>query len=178
MALSKVTVTNIGTCRIAEPLSFAKRSKSIKRAIDNIYGFVHTTKEALQQIDFIDGEPLPKELAPYICAKGSFPEWKKEKPSDIYFVEISSTKEIHFNGFLLQINYLDTAFSERPELMRIFFRLYRETDKQKRAAELAGIPAFAQVTPLERRILLECIRRHLKNCVTICPKSPGGCRVR
>lgn len=155
MATDRVTVTNIGTCRIAEPLSAAKRSKLIKRVQENIYGFVHTTKEVLQQIRFCEGEALPDELAPYISAKGSYPEWQDQEPSDLYFIEISSIKEIHFNGFLLQINYLDNAFASRPELLQLFFRLYRQSDRPKRAAGLAEVPAFAEASLLEKQILLE-----------------------
>jgi tetratricopeptide (TPR) repeat protein len=155
MAAKKVAVTNIGTCRIAEPLAAAGRNKLIKRANESIYGFIHTSKEALQQIAYRDGGSLPKNLAPYLCSRGAFPARKSEGPSDLYFVEISSVKEIHFDGVLLQINYLDNAFASRPNLLQTFFRLHRSTDRPAREAELEQLPEFRQVTPLEARILRE-----------------------
>src|SRR3954447_23229162 len=126
MAAIRVPVTNIGTCRIAEPLGAASRGKHVRRRTENIYGFVHTTKEALQQIGYREGSvSLPEELAPYIAAKGVFPPRQKLEGCSIFFVEISSAKEVYFDNHLLQINYLDSAFTGRSALLRTFFKYRR-----------------------------------------------------
>ncbi len=48
---SLTVITSVGTCRLADPLGAAAKILPIRRDLTNVYGFVHTSKEILQQLD-------------------------------------------------------------------------------------------------------------------------------
>ena len=64
----EIVVTAIGTCRIADPLAAAARMHPMRRNLANVYGFVHTSKEVLQQLDVLDGREIPPELVRFVAS--------------------------------------------------------------------------------------------------------------
>lgn len=154
MSQKDIVYTTIGTCRVAEPLGAAVQTRPLRRNSTNIYGFIHTAREALQQIDFLDGREIPAELGRFLSQDGVLMRSPRPR-TDVFVVEISSAKEIVFDEWLLQINHLEKNFRDRPGLIDAFFRLKGERDPQARLQRLSAVPGFAASDPLERRILLE-----------------------
>lgn len=148
------SVTTIGTCRIADPIAAAEPHLPIRRNMTNVYGFVHTSKEILQQLDVLEGREIPQELARFL-ASGNYEAPVFRDPVDLYIVEISSAKEIHFGDYLLQVNCLDHIFHDRRELLEVFFRHKYAAERPARAAALNLLPDFHLADPLERSFLLE-----------------------
>lgn len=154
LATRILTCTTIGTCRIADPLGAVTQIRKLQRSNANIYGFTHTSKEALQQIDFLEGRDLPPELSSFLSAEGVFPRGPSQVP-DCFVVEISSTKEIRFRDYYLQINYFERTFRERPELYDTFTKLKAERDLERRRQRFEALESFTLASDLEKTVLLE-----------------------
>jgi tetratricopeptide (TPR) repeat protein len=151
---SKTSITTIGTCRIADPIAAAAQHLPIRRNLTNVYGFVHTSREILQQLDVLEGREIPAELVRFI-ASSTYEAPKAREPAAAYIVEVSSAKEVHFDGHLLQINCLDRVFQDRRELFDTLFRHKYPQDREARARALDLLPSFHAADPVERRVLLE-----------------------
>ncbi len=146
--------TSLGTCRLAEPLMAAVDDDHI-RDQTNVFGYVHAAREVLQQIDFIFGGKLPQEYAPFIASAESFPRRRKRETTDLWFVEISSLKELRLESAYLQINHVTRQFSGNKPLLDLFWRLSGEADRPERARALADIEGFADIPDVRRHMLLE-----------------------
>jgi tetratricopeptide (TPR) repeat protein len=175
-----LSVTTLGTCRLAEPMAAAAKLHPMVRNLTNWYGFVHTTKEILQMLDVFEGRELPEHLRRFICSS----EYRSFQPREgaaenLYFVEVSSQKEIHYREWLLQINCFSDVFEKRRELFTTFFKFKYAHERDKRAEALEQLPSFAGVDPVERSILLEgymhvMTRDELKQDLqTIADRIPG-----
>ena len=149
-----VVVTTLGTCRIADPVAAAARTFPIRRNTAGVYGFVHTAKEVLQLMDHLDGRVIPPELVRFVASADYAPPGPRG-PSDLFIVEVSSLKEVCFDGHLLQINCLDRAFQGRRELLDTLFQHKYPADRAMRRERLERLPGFAAADPLEQRILAE-----------------------
>lgn len=151
---SLTVITSVGTCRLADPLGAAAKILPIRRDLTNVYGFVHTSKEILQQLDVFEGRELPPELHRFICSAQYEPPTVRGK-TDLFFVEVSSQKEIHYRGHLLQINCLDRVFQDRRELFDTLFRHKYPQEREARARALEKLASFRDTDPVERSVLLE-----------------------
>ncbi len=150
----EVTVTPLGTCRIAEPLYIASKHCEMQRNMTRVYGYVHTTKEILQLIECMEGQNLPDEMVPLIASE-RYEADTVRTPSDVYFVEISSIKEIHYKNFLLQLNCVNRVFEDHKDIQEIFFKHRRVKEIPERRQLLEQIPAFHTLSPLLKSIMLE-----------------------
>lgn len=148
------TITTIGTCRIVDPIAAAERGLPVRRNLTNIYGFVHTSKEILQQIDVLEGREIPHDLVRFIASAQYAPP-QSRGPSDVYIVEVSTLKEIRFRDHWLQINCFDRVFQDRRELFETFFRHKYPNERETRARALNMLPSFYTTDDTERSILLE-----------------------
>jgi tetratricopeptide (TPR) repeat protein len=149
-----LAVTTIGTCRLAEPMAAAAKQHPMKRNLTNVYGFVHTTKEILQQLDFFEGREIPQHLVRFV-ASAEYKPYQPRGRDHLYFVEVSSLKEVHYREWLLQINCFAEVFEKRRELFTTFFRFKYASERDKRAEALEKLASFASCDPVERSILLE-----------------------
>ncbi len=163
--MSGTRVTVLGTCRVFDPFSILAKRGVVELRNAGVYGFTHYTKETLQQLRVMHGElAVPRALAPYITHKDvpagagdSFgtPENHLDE-TDLLVVEVSSLKEIEFQGFYLQINRLrNQLVGEREELQRWWKRLYdkeaeRGPGRRPRDEFLTG-----DLGPLERDLVAE-----------------------
>jgi tetratricopeptide (TPR) repeat protein len=152
--VAKTSITTIGTCRIADPIAAAAQCLPVRRNLTNVYGFVHTSKEILQQLDVLDGREIPAELVRFI-ASSNYEAPQKREPAAAFIVEVSSAKEVHFDGHLLQINCLDRVFQDRRELFDTLFRHKYAQEREARARALDLLPSFHAADQVERRLLLE-----------------------
>jgi len=107
-------VTPIGTCRIHAPLRGARGAYAFQLESGSVYGFIHSTAEALQLVRYLLGLEAFSESEGFCIFRPGFkvePE-RAVRLSDLYLVEISSVKRIQQGGRFLQINYLYRAFEE------------------------------------------------------------------
>ena len=115
-----LVATVIGTCRVHRPFQYLEKVGLAIVQNRRASHYLHTTKEALQYLRYLQGEEVvPDELAPYVTAgnlKIPGPTMKAFE-SDIFIIEVSSHKEIDYHGIYLQLNYLMTKFfMQRTEI--------------------------------------------------------------
>ena len=156
---NRLTVTTIGTCRLTKPLNRVRKQFPYVLENAKVYGFVHCTKEIIQQLGFLAGElDFPAELDPFIRNEECQLDRSLERPqSQVYLVEVSSLKEVRFRGYYLQINRARGYFADRPQLATIMFKYGKERLLEQRAQALAAEPAFHACTEFEKQVLLETV---------------------
>lgn len=156
------TLTPIGSCRIVNPVKRAQPYFNFKANFKKIYGFTHTSSEALQQLRFIMGlNDIPEHLQQFIFKPGvKATRTEKHYQSDMYIVEISSQKKIMAFGFCLQINYLTRYYADffsKAERARTYWSLAAQNNNEKLEAFLSADSCYANMPEVDR-ILLRNIR--------------------
>jgi len=160
--LSKIAITPIGTCRIATPLRRGAARYPIHLNLDRVYGFVHTTEEALQQLAFMQGErSFREEVLPLLFRPGEHADLKGSlwQPSDIHFIEVSSAKSYRVGDTAVQSNYLTRYFADffaSVPRARQFWALASQTDRASRtemAAFLKADPVFNLYSESDQALL-------------------------
>lgn len=144
--MSNVSVTPIGSCRITNPLRCDLARRRISLNLTGVYGYVHSSAEALQLTKFIQGDLVPPEhLQPFLFPANDLSNLlsKKHQQSDLYLVEISTARSIQVAGYCIQANYLNRHF-------RSFFadttrtrKYWRQVDKGDRE----GLKSFLESDP-------------------------------
>lgn len=120
-------LTPIGSCRIVGPLSVAARRFGFELNMSRTYGYSHSSLEAVQHARYLQGDyHASKEIWPMISRRSEFEAHKltSHAPSDIYVVEICSSKQLTYRGHALQLNYLQHHFADFfscPERSRAFW---------------------------------------------------------
>jgi len=107
-------VTVIGSCRVYDPCKMLQDLRFICLNQQNIFGFVHNSREVLQQLEFVSGAKKPPlRLRPFlnigedwVWPEGSTQAGLDElfSKTDVFVVEISSTRLIQFKAMFLQLN--------------------------------------------------------------------------
>jgi len=162
--MPKPRVTVLGTCRVYDPFEILEKRGLVEVCNSGVYGFTHYTKETLQQLRVMHEElAIPAELQRYVThhelpadAGGNLATVANRlDETDLLVVEISSLKEIEFQGFYLQINRLrNELVGEREELQRWWKRLY-DKEKLGRSREEREPFLGGDLSPLERDLVLE-----------------------
>ena len=107
--MNRLTIAPIGTCRIHTPLRRGQRRYPINVNLDRVYGFTHTSDEALQMVRYLQGEKtFQPETIPVIYRQDRDNGLvdAAPSPSDLTIVEISSAKKITSGDDSVQSNYL------------------------------------------------------------------------
>jgi len=108
-------ITAIGSCRISTPFKVAPQYFPVVNNATRIYGYTHTSTEALQQIRFLQGADTPHStLRPLLMPNVDIEALAdiSYDPSDIYFVELSSAKALAIGGVQVQLNYVTQHFAD------------------------------------------------------------------
>lgn len=108
-------VTPIGSCRIAGPLRYGETSYGIRLNQARCYGYCHSPAEAVQMVEFMQGAsnfsadvwPLVSRAKELNTVSGL-----KHDTSDLYVIELSSAKEVTLDGVSIQLNYLNSFYSD------------------------------------------------------------------
>ncbi|STX81346.1 Vi polysaccharide biosynthesis protein TviD [Legionella busanensis] len=158
-----IKITPIGSCRIHNPFKKFNFKTYSQLNTTDIYGFTHTSAEALQQLKYLQGDYLPsKEIHPILSPRLRFNKnqlRKKTAPSDLYFVEISSAKVAMVNDEYVQMNYIYVYFSEfflDPERTKKFWSLAAKPNKEELLSFLQADPIY-KTYPKEKQKLLSKI---------------------
>jgi len=155
-------ITPIGSCRITTPLRLARDGFGFQLNLDRVYGFCHSSAEAVQMMRYLQGGiDLDPALAPLIARRGRADERESERhpTSDLYVVELSSAKELRIGQTSIQLNYVIAHFAGffADRLRAARFWEHAEADDQKAlddllAAEWNDDPLQAQEATILRQI--------------------------
>lgn len=146
-------VATLGSCRIANPMQGASAAGRISLANFDV-GYLHTTSEVLQVLDWLDGEsvePALHGLLPFPRGAGvpSRPE------VDVFIIEISSLKKVIVGDWVLQLNYFTERFRGDENLLKTFQETIRADQRDRRAILLGAQPGFAELDVGSRRVLVD-----------------------
>lgn len=121
-------VTVLGSCRVYVPLQRMEEQGLIRINNTGVFGYVHYTKEVIQQLRIIRGEvEIPWELKPYVTHKVMPKNYRSTlgtvvndfAETEFFFCEISSMRELIYRGIYLQINRVrDQIVQDDESLMR------------------------------------------------------------
>jgi hypothetical protein len=163
--MSRPRVTVLGTCRVYDPLKILADEGVVELRNRGVYGFVHYAKEALQQLRVMHGElTIPFPLKPYITHK-EIPEGADETlatpayhldETDLLVVEISSLKEIEYDGLYLQINRVRSQLLEGRDNLQEWWRRLYDKQTEMPAGVLQKRKQFISddLTELERELVI------------------------
>lgn len=151
-------VTAIGSCRVLAPLKKACSTSGYATNQTGIYGYCHSSTEARQQVNHLQNGTLPPSWLRPIVAPNlmeNAPQ-KVVKPSDLYFVELCSSKILTVDGHAIQLNYLTrhlTEFFKDRERARSYWSMLRLNDRANLLAHLDSDETFKQLTDADQYIL-------------------------
>ncbi|STX28035.1 Vi polysaccharide biosynthesis protein TviD [Legionella beliardensis] len=155
-----IKITPIGSCRIHNPLKKFSSKPYLQLNTSDIYGFTHTSAEALQQLKYLQGDYLPsKDIYPILSARLRFNKNKLKQatpPSDLYFVEISSAKVAMVNDEYVQMNYIYVYFSEfflEPERTKKFWSLAGRANREELLNFLQADPVYKSYPKDKQKLL-------------------------
>lgn len=158
-----IKITPIGSCRIHNPLKKFLAQSPLQLNTMDVYGFTHTSGEALQQLKYLQGDYLPStSIHPILSSRLRFNKTKpnqKTQPSDLYFVEISSAKTVMVDDEFVQMNYIYVYFSEfflEPNRSKQFWSLASHSNRQELLSFLNQTSVF-NAYPAEKKELLSRI---------------------
>jgi len=155
----KIRITAIGSCRISTPFKAADQFFPIENNNSRIYGYTHSSKEALQQIAFLQGNfRPPTAIYPLLLPNANLDKLaiQKHAPSDIYVVELSSAKQLHIDDVAVQLNYVTrhfgTYFADKTRASR-FWQLSDGNCRDEKNAFLESDTAFTALTETDQILL-------------------------
>lgn len=160
-----VSVTAVGSCRVLGPLRKAGSDACFSLNQSGVYGYCHSSAEALQQLRVLNGTfRLPEHLLPVVAPRSAETESLAAShiPSDMYIVELSSAKILTIDGVCVQLNYFtrhfQSFFSDRQK-SRAFWKAVRENDFEARKSVIDAGP---ERLPTDR-YMLENLRMELSS---------------
>jgi tetratricopeptide (TPR) repeat protein len=163
------TIAPVGTCRIHTPLRRGAGHYPIRPVLARNYGFVHTSSEALQQLQFMFGKKdIPADVRTLTFRPGSSGNFeKKSRPgADLYLVEISSRKLLSVDDHPIQMNYMVRHFGDffaDKKRSRLFWSMATPNRMAERRQWLEQDFAFQRLSPVDRDLLARIQRRDLKD---------------
>lgn len=164
-------INPIGTCRINTPIKRGAARYPIALDYRRVYGFVHTSAEALQQLRYRAGEvSFPENVLPVLFRPGeaSGAEPPVADKADLTVIEISSAKSCMIDGVAVQSNYLVRYFADffspprRARRVKIFWDLVRAGNREKLHAFLDADPVYRFYSSAEK-VLLASVSVHMQS---------------
>ncbi len=108
-------ITPIGSCRIYGPLRDYGEGLRFQLNAKRVFGLMHSSAEAVQQMHAFTSEfTCEEDLWPLIAKGKDYEKFQAEvhEKSDLYIVELSSAKVLKIGDTVLQLNYLNSQFSD------------------------------------------------------------------
>jgi len=165
----------LGSCRIYNPLKIATDNGDIEMCNNDIFGFIHSTREVLQVGTIMEGSQIPPpELYGLLSInnpkKLNIPEnplkkllglsesplkhWTKQL--DILVIEVSSLRLVQYKKWQLQIHKFSGMLAKYPETSPIQKHLFKDQPSWKDDLELT-----AEMPQLYHQILPELLCEEL-----------------
>lgn len=161
------SIAPVGTCRIHTPLRRGSARFPFEVALNRNYGFVHTSREVIQQLDVLHGEaPLDPVYRPLVYRPSTTDALfeKEPAPADFYIIEISSGKHVTVDDVAIQLNYANRYFGEffaDRALARRFWSLASEEHAAERLAWLRQERRFQKLGAEDQDLLSRIRLREL-----------------
>lgn len=154
-------ITPLGSCRIATPLRLMRADYGYAVNRDRVYGFCHSSAEAVQMMRYLHGEiEIDPEIAPLIMRRAP-EEAAVHRPADLYVIELCSSKTLRIDRHVIQLNYLTSAhaaFFSEPSRTAAFWRAVA-TEDQASIDEFLDTAWSATQAQRDEACLLRRIRR-------------------
>lgn len=153
-----LVATVIGTCRVHRPFQYLEKAGLAIVQNRQAKHYLHTCKEALQYIRYLQGETVvPDELAPYVTAGNlKIPGTSMNAfDSDIFIIEISSKKEIEYHGIFLQLNFLMIEFFMKRKEIWEWWRLANRKARTGQTNEMERLIPPSYLNDFEKRLFDE-----------------------
>lgn len=163
------TIAPVGTCRIHTPLRRGAGRYPIRPVLARNYGFVHTSAEALQQLQFMFGtREIPADVRTLTFRPGAARSFEKKAwpGADLYLVEIASRKLLSVDDHPIQMNYMARHFGDffaDKKRSRRFWSMATPKRMAERRTWLEQDFAFQRLSPADRDLLARIQRRDLKD---------------
>jgi tetratricopeptide (TPR) repeat protein len=163
------SIAPIGTCRIHTPLRRGAGRYPFRPLLARNYGFVHTSSEAIQQLQFMFGKKdIPADVRTLTFRPGSTETFEKKSypGADLYLVEISSRKLLTVDDHPIQMNYMARHFGDffaDKKRARLFWSMATPNQMAERSQWLERDFAFQRLSPADRDLLARIQRRDLKD---------------
>lgn len=161
------TIAPVGTCRIHTPLRRGVGRFPYQVTLNRNYGFVHTSREVIQQLDVLRGAaPVEERLRPLVYRPNTTDAFfeKPAVPADFYFIEISSAKHVSLGDVPIQLNYairyFGDFFGDRQNARR-FWSLGSDTQARERLEWLKTQRQFQKLDKADRELLAQIRVREL-----------------
>ncbi|WP_454690304.1 hypothetical protein [Achromobacter aloeverae] len=167
--MTELTIAPIGTCRIHTPLRAGVGHYPFTLSLGRNYGFVHTSSEAVQQIEFMLGKrKIPADVQTLVFRPSTPPAFSKKAhvPADMYFIEISSRKLLSVDGHPIQSNYAirhySDFFADRARA-KMFWSLAAPQHLAERRKLLEQDAHFHKLAAADAGLLARIERRELED---------------
>lgn len=156
-----LSLTAIGSCRVTNPARKASTRHDITLNNGRIYGYVHSSAEIVQQVEFFRArKTIPQNLWPLIA-----PHTQQEtfvsspvRNSDCYLVEISSAKNVKVGPVSVQWNHVCRhfeAFLSDASRARTFWTLSNPATSQEKQSFLDSEATFKCLSPADKALLMQ-----------------------
>ena len=163
------SIAPVGTCRIHTPLRRGAGRYPVRPVLARNYGFVHTSTEALQQLQFMFGNhDIPEDVRTLTFRLGLTESFKEKAwpGADFYLVEISSRKLLSVDGYPVQWNYTMRYFGDffaDKKRSRQFWSMATPNRLAERREWLEQDFVFQRLSPEDRDLLARIQRRDLND---------------
>ncbi len=163
--MTELTIAPIGTCRILTPLRAGVGLYPYALSLGRNYGYVHTSAESLQQLEFMFGKrEIPEDVQTLVFRPSTPLAFRKKAhiPADVYFIEISSRKLLTIDGHPIQSNYAARHYSEffaNRDRSKMYWDLSQAQDLNERSRLLAQDPCFQSLSPADATLLARIEKR-------------------
>ena len=138
------TVTVFGSCRVDDPIRQMEQAGRAAMNQQNIYGYVHNSREVLQQLEILSGHiDVPTRLRPFLNIRGKW-AWRPTSTNtatryrfartDAFVVEISSIRLLRFKAMFLQINRTREILVTSPAIEKNWWSTLLRTGRNELAA--------------------------------------------
>ena len=162
-----LTISSLGSCRIATPLRIMRESFGYEVNKNRNYGFCHSSSEAVQMMKFMKGNYTPSESNWNLISRGKEFSEINEMPivnSDLYVVEISSAKRLTIGNECIQLNYLVSAFTDffsSTERAKTFWRYASRNDGEELKGYLQEVWSGTDEQISDSNVLIQVRRKIL-----------------
>jgi len=137
-------ITVFGSCRVDDPIRQMEKAGRARMNQQNIYGYVHNSREVLQQLAILAGRiDVPTRLRAFLNIRGKW-AWHPASTNtatrfrfartDAFVVEISSIRLLRFKAMFLQMNRTREILVTSPDIEQNWWSALLRTGRNDVAA--------------------------------------------
>lgn len=161
-----LSITAIGSCRVANPLRAGATTHGLKVNTSRIFGYTHSSSEALQQVRYLKGVFTPIDVVRPLLMPKIAPDQHRNlvhHPSLLYVIEISSAKRAMVADNHVQWNHIARHFSSflaAPDRARSFWALASGKSERDKRAFLSRQREYRKLNETDKWLLRNMTLQH------------------